>query len=98
MFVLVCVVSPPNNRHHIAVGGGLCAPLTLGDVLTGAIAPGRGPLLEPDLGGELVGKPLVAGSGRAPAVPGRAQPETLMWSRIPVGSPPAGRVIGSGAV
>jgi len=43
----------------------------------------RGPLLEPDLGGELVSERLVAG-------PGSTGP--------PVGSPPAGRVIGVGCI
>jgi len=51
----------------------------------------RGLLLELDLGGELVGERLVAG-------PGRTKPEKTMWSHLPVGSPPVGRVIGVGCI
>lgn len=54
----------------------------------------RGTLLEPDPGGELVGERLVAGPGSMG--PGRAKPEKTTWSRLPVGPPPAGRVIGVG--
>jgi len=50
-----------------------------------------GPLLEPDLGGELVGERLVAG-------PGSTGPEKTTWSHLPVGSPPAGRVMGVGCI
>jgi len=56
----------------------------------------RGPLLEPDLGGELVAERLVARPGSTGT--GRAKPEKTTWSRLPVGSPPAGRVIGPGCI
>jgi len=96
--------TPPKNCHLIEVGGGLGAPVTLGAVLSRALAPGRdsrrtqspcldkgnrGPLLEPDLGGELVGERLVAGPGSTG--PGRTKPENTTWSHLPVGSPPAGQ-------
>ncbi|KAI3354155.1 hypothetical protein L3Q82_018485 [Scortum barcoo] len=52
----------------------------------------KGPTLEPGLGLGLAGERLVAGS--LPTGPGRAQPEMAMWAwaRLPVGSPPAGKV------
>jgi len=53
-------------------------------------------LLEPDLGGELVGECLVAGPGSTG--PDRAKPDKTTWSHLPVGSPPAGRVIGVGCI
>jgi len=56
----------------------------------------RGPLLEPDPEGELVSEHLVAGPGTTGL--GRAQPEETTWSHLPVGPPPAGKVMGVGCI
>ncbi|TWW59416.1 hypothetical protein D4764_06G0009460 [Takifugu flavidus] len=54
----------------------------------------RGPLPEPSLGVCHVGEHLLAGS--LPMESGRAQPEEATWDPLPVGSPPAGGIKGSG--